>query len=512
MPSGVFSLKQVNQALTQGAWSNQKPVNVDYLVVAGGAGGGGSGAGGGAGGLLQGNIPVTSGASITVTIGGGGSGGVAAASRGSSGNNSVFGSLTAVGGGGGGSWNAVTTNAYSSGASGGSGGGSAGGYSATYPNGFPGSGTSGQGNNGGVTTSAFGQPYTSGGGGGAGTAGGLTITSTAGNGGAGISSDISGTRTAYAGGGSGGAAGSTGTPGGIGGVGGGGSTNTVYTNATGNGTANTGGGGAGGWGSNGGTGGSGIVILSYPDIYQAAASTTGSPTVSTSGSGSLSLNGATSFRYAGQSAFVFGTGDFTIEMWLYTTTSGTLMIPLDFRPGLNGAYPYIFKNTDNKMYYYVDTATRITSTNTIPNGSWFHFVICRSGTSTKMFINGVQEGSTWTDTTNYICGNPGPTFFSDGATSYFWTGNATNVRIVKGTALYTSNFTVPTAPLTAVSGTSLLLNANSGAYLADSSANSFVPGNNPGAGLTWNQLSPFATGLGYKNRVYTWTSSGSITF
>jgi hypothetical protein len=50
------------------------------------------------------------------------------------------------------------------------------------------------------------------------------------------------------------------------------------------GTANTGGGGGGGGdGDNGQAGGSGIVIIRYPDSYDAAASTTGSPTITVTG-------------------------------------------------------------------------------------------------------------------------------------------------------------------------------------------------------------------------------------
>jgi hypothetical protein len=65
-------------------------------------------------------------------------------------------------------------------------------------------------------------------------------------------------------------------------------------------------------------------------------------------------------------------------------------------------------------------------------------------------------------------------------------------------------------PLTAVSGTSLLLNTVSGAYLTDSSVNAHTP--SVTNTMAWNQTSPFATGLGYKNRVYTWTQSGTVTF
>ena len=55
------------------------------------------------------------------------------------------------------------------------------------------------------------------------------------------------------------------------------------------------------------------------------------------------------------------------------------------------------------------------------------------------------------------------------------------------------------------------MNTVSGAPIADSSGNGYTSTANSVA-PTWNQLSPFATGKGYKNRVYTWTGSGSVTF
>jgi hypothetical protein len=109
-----------------------------------------------------------------------------------------------------------------------------------------------------------------------------------GKGGDGLSSDISGTVSFYAGGGGSGGQ-SPPTPiQNSGGQGGGGDGNTgTADNAT-AGVANTGGGGGGG-GHNGGTnytgksGGSGIVIISYPNNFKNAASTTGSPTFTNTG-------------------------------------------------------------------------------------------------------------------------------------------------------------------------------------------------------------------------------------
>ena len=520
MANGLFNLKQVVQAVQQGGWPAQKTPAVEYLVVAGGGGGGYFGGGGGAGGLIQSVDPIPNGQTLLVTVGSGGAG--SASVQGATGSNSVFQNFTTTGGGGGGGYS--STPSVAAGLVGGSGGGGSG-YSAGNVGGLGASGISGQGNSGG-SSSMLASVYASAGGGGAGTIGLSTTGLYGSNGGAGIASAISGTVTAYAGGGGGGggAAGGSYSSGGVGGAGGGGAGAPGNGTAEVAGTANTGGGGGGGANGNatGATGGSGVVIVSYPDTYAAATATTGSPTVSTSGSGSLLTTGTTYLRYAGQTPFAFGSGDFTIEMWVYRPAGAVLGILFDFRSGSNGAFPYLFKDTDNKLYYYVNTASRITSSVGLTADAWSHVAICRSGATTTMYINGASVG-TYTDGTVYLVGASAPTLFADNTNLYSFTGNVSNVRIVKGVCVYTGAFTPPTGPLqatqpagtniSAITGTqtSLLLNTVSGAYVADSSTNSYSPSNTVAVTPPWNALSPF-TGTGYKNRVYRWTSSGSITF
>jgi len=502
MANGLFNLKQVVQAVQQGGWPAQKTPAVEYLVVAGGGGGGqNSGAGGGAGGVLQGIDPVPNGQTVLVTVGAGGAGGNGGSGNGVAGGNSVFGSVAAIGGGYGG-YNAL------SGGSGGSGGGGGAGSAAVAGQTIPyGQGTANQGNAGGLGLGG-GSGGQAGGGGGAGTIGRNAPTQNyAGYGGDGVSSAISGTTTTYAGGGGGGTYPNTSVPG-AGGVGGGGAGASVASAAGTNGTNGKGGGGGGGAGGSGigGTGGSGVVIVSYPDVY--AAATTVNATASTSGSGSLFLNGSNQYiTYPSNSAFAFGTGSFTIEAWIYpTSTSG---------------YRTIFTTrgvTSNAVYFGLDTGALypvlftsggvLTSSIAVSLNAWSHVALVRSGTVVTIYVNGVSGGSATsvTDFTQTAC----VVGYEYSTSQYPWFGYISNLRVVKGTAIYTSTFTPSTTPLTAVSGTSLLLNTISGAYITDSSANSFVPTSTTVAG-SWNQLSPF-TGTGYKNRVYTWTTSGTITF
>ena len=528
MATGIFTLRNQLQGLIQKAWTGTQKTNfVEYLVVAGGGSSGGSlGAGGGAGGLLQGLVSVPIGSSITVTIGGGGAQ-PTASTIGNNGQNSVFGNITALGGGGGATW------ANGSGALGGSGGGGATSNGGAVPVG--GQGTFGQGNSGGTVTGTYSSYTSGGGGGGAGTVGLGGALSTVGfNGGAGIASSIAGTTYVFAGGGGGfeynsGAGGA----GGVGGGGGGGSSlstggagGTGYNNGTagstsgwngGNGGANTGGGGGGcsvGNSGTGGIGGSGIVIISYPDTYNAPTALTGTYTASTSGSGSLSFTLNTNYlNYAGQSTFAFGSNSFTIEMWIYPTTSssGTRQIIYDSKPnGGSGLYPTISLSSGTNISYYTNGNDQILG-GAVTFNAWSHVALVKNGSTTTLYLNGVSQG-TYADTNTYLNGASRPSIATNGGAlgAAGFGGYISNLRVVNGTAVYTTTFTPPTAPLAPITNTVLLLGTISGSYLNDNSTNAYnatVTGS-----PTWNQASPFATGLGYKNRVYTWTASGTVTF
>ncbi len=246
------------------------------LVVAGGGGGGGViGGGGGAGGLIYQSSYALSASSYSITVGSGGAGGSGwntSGQDGKVGTNSVFDvntvtqKLTAVGGGGGGYHGGATP-------SGNKNGGSGGGRAAEQNTGSSvvGTGTSGQGNNGGNGYSDG--SYLAGGGGGAGSVGANASSTVGGNGGSGVNySSTFGTSVGnsgwFASGGGGGVRNGSGS-GGTASSGGGGNGTSTSVKA-GNGLANTGGGGgAAGYSTDttsiiGGNGGSGVVIILYP--------------------------------------------------------------------------------------------------------------------------------------------------------------------------------------------------------------------------------------------------------
>ena len=171
------------------------------------------------------------------------------------------------------------------------------------------------------------------------------------------------------------------------------------------------------------------------------------------------FNGSTDYLTSSGSP-VIGTNDFTIEGWVYTSTYASFIVLIDFRAAsTNGVYPYIYINTDGTVRFYVSTADRITGATAITLNAWNHIAVSRTSSVTKLFLNGIQQGSNYSDTNSYLCGASRPAIASSGFTlgSGLLNGYISNLRVVNGTGVYTGNFTPPTSPLQAIqsSGTNI---------------------------------------------------------
>jgi hypothetical protein len=148
--------------------------------------------------------------------------------------------------------------------------------------------------------------------------------------------------------------------------------------------------------------------------------------------------------------FGYGTGDFTIEFWLYLNTVSADQTIVSNLSSATSVNPHIYLNgASNTIRFFTNSADRITGSSLSAN-TWYHIAVCRASGSTKMFINGTQTGSTYTDANNY--GTTAPigigTYWSSGSpvTTLTLNGYIDDLRITKA-ARYTANFTPPTAAL-----------------------------------------------------------------
>jgi hypothetical protein len=179
--------------------------------------------------------------------------------------------------------------------------------------------------------------------------------------------------------------------------------------------------------------------------------------------GSGYFDGSTGYiTYTPSTSVSFGTNNFTVEMWVYPTSTPTTPIALDARTsGVTNTWAFGWGNGSASSGqlcwtgYTGSISIYDTTTSRITYNSWYHLAYCRSGTTGYLFVNGVQV-ATGTDNSNYNITSPTIHIGSQYSPNYYFPGYISNLKIVNGTALYTSNFVTPVIPLTATTGTQLL--------------------------------------------------------
>lgn len=158
----------------------------------------------------------------------------------------------------------------------------------------------------------------------------------------------------------------------------------------------------------------------------------------------------------------FGTNNFTVEFWLYTSSAGngSQRFIYDTRqPGIDTGTYVIYDSSNNLLFALSGTTIVSASASICPVNQWFHVAICRTGTGSNqvtMYINGnsVSTGTIGTSISSNQLGVGAGTDAPLGVVPFL--GYISNLRIVNGTAVYTSNFAPPTAPLTAITNTVVL--------------------------------------------------------
>ena len=167
-----------------------------------------------------------------------------------------------------------------------------------------------------------------------------------------------------------------------------------------------------------------------------------------------------------------GSGDFTIETWYYQTGK-VRSFPAVLCNGNFGTNKWLVSDRHNSlnpnsvMFAIGNGSIFITATTPTPIGRWHHVAAVRSSNTVSLYLNGKFEASA--TLTGSIDGGGAQNIFVGGDQSQLsltaFTGYISSTRILKGTALYTSNFTPPTAPLTNITNTQFLLNfTNAGIF------------------------------------------------
>jgi hypothetical protein len=137
------------------------------------------------------------------------------------------------------------------------------------------------------------------------------------------------------------------------------------------------------------------------------------------------------------------TGDFTVEMFVKPAALGgyTAIMQLE---SSTGNYIYIGMNTGSGRPFQYDNGTVLESSVPFTVGVWQHWALVRKSGVNTMYLNGTQVATAaWTKdlgvaATVTVGGTSGNTQYYNGAVD--------ELRITKGVALYTANFTPPSAP------------------------------------------------------------------
>jgi len=172
----------------------------------------------------------------------------------------------------------------------------------------------------------------------------------------------------------------------------------------------------------------------------------------------------------GQTALTLGTNNFTVEMWFYPRTQ------VQTAPALFSSTPLLAMtngillqgtSSNNKLDLWVNNTnlTASSTNNYMVLNQWNHVAVCRTGGNTYVFyINGVAVNNVATNTTSLTANSWLVGYWTVSGNEF--TGYISGFRILNGTALYSgATITIPTAPPTAITNTSLLLNfTNAGIY------------------------------------------------
>lgn len=174
------------------------------------------------------------------------------------------------------------------------------------------------------------------------------------------------------------------------------------------------------------------------------------------GGASALFDGSGDWLYLADSAdWAMGSGDFTIEFWV--RLSGTSDQTFISNGTYGGYSPFHFDLSTGKPRFLASAGSSwnvsITGTSNLSTGTWYHIAGVRYGTSFKLYVDGTSVGTPGTlsgavldSATNLYIG-------AFGGSANYLNGYLDDIRITKGVARYTANFTPPAAQFLHDSGT-----------------------------------------------------------
>ena len=197
------------------------------------------------------------------------------------------------------------------------------------------------------------------------------------------------------------------------------------------------------------------------------------------------------------SSLVPGTGDFTVEAWVYLndySSINSILSKADSSDTNSTGSWYVGVGTSTRLVFGQSSTDYFTSTGpVVPLKTWSHVAVVRQSGTMTVWLNGTTSASQ--SITTDLNGT-GQTRVGRGryTSSNYFSGYISNLRFVNGTAVYTSSFTPATSNLTAISGTQLLMaTVMESTTITDYSANAWSFTKNGTGFVSTASKDPFAT-------------------
>ena len=178
-----------------------------------------------------------------------------------------------------------------------------------------------------------------------------------------------------------------------------------------------------------------ITFVSSATIATAQSKFGGSSLYIPDGSSRITTPGTSSMNAA---------GDFTMEVWIYNSSSNDYPTLLENGASSNSLAIYLANTASSQVLRMWNNGSATNFSSTLPQNEWYHFALVRSGSTVKLYVNGTADSTTRSDSNSYAFGSN--TLHIGGhpsLTSYGFQGYLDDFRLTIGLARYTSNFTPP---------------------------------------------------------------------
>ena len=194
-------------------------------------------------------------------------------------------------------------------------------------------------------------------------------------------------------------------------------------------------------------GADGSTIFTDSSAVPKTVAASGGAVVSTAqskwGGASLALGGSGDYLSSPAHAdFVFGVGDFTVELLINTTTAAEKVLVDQYQSGNTNSWQFAVR--DGRLSWYSGGYV-LTGAAAVNNGAWHHVAAARSAGTLRFFVDGVLDGSAALGhnfNTNLVLGIGAQV--GERSSAYDFPGYIDELRITKGVGRYTANFTPPT--------------------------------------------------------------------